>query len=75
MITRAAFTEAFSERMRHLLQKHEREMRARAAADAGDIETLGGLIHANTHLDAAINELADFVFDTLEEKAPLEPCV
>ena len=74
MISRPDFTTAFAERLRYLLQQHEREMRARAAANRSDIETLGGLIHANLHLDAAITELADWIFDRLEEKAPLEPC-
>lgn len=68
MIARAEFTAAFAERLRFVLQKHQREIQASAAGG-------GALRTAELNVDAAINELADFVFDTLEEKAPLEPCV
>lgn len=67
MISRADFTAAFAQRVRFMLQKHERETQARAAGG-------GPLRTAEVNLDAAISELADYVYDALEEKAPLEPC-
>lgn len=66
-MTRDEFTAGIVQRLRFVLQKHEREMAARVG---GNIP----MCVANTNLDAAMIELADFVFDALEEKAPLEPC-
>jgi hypothetical protein len=67
MLTRDEFTTGFAQRLRFVLQKHEREMAARAG---GNIP----MCVVNANLDAAITELADFVFDVFESKAPLEPC-
>jgi hypothetical protein len=66
-MTRDAFGHEFARRLRFVLQKHEREMAIR------DTNRPLALVEANLNLDAAIAELSDFVFDVLDEKAPLFP--
>lgn len=71
-MTRDEFTTEFTRAIRFVLQKHERETEARA-----DQRSEGGagwnqrvdaaLAAANTNLDAAIGQLADHVYDALEQ--------
>lgn len=63
-MTRDAFTTEFLRGMRFVLQKHEREVLARRESKAPL-----AIAAANTNTDAAIQQLADHVFDGLESIA------
>jgi hypothetical protein len=62
-MTRDEFADGFAQRLRNVLQKFEREAIARAQqSHPGPSIALGV---ANTNLDAAIAEMADFVLDAV----------
>ena len=67
-MTREQFAAGLAQRLRNVLQKHEREMAARE-----NTRVPGELTMARTNLDSALAEVCDFVFDALDEKAPLYP--
>lgn len=66
-MTRAEFTTEFQRGMRFVLQKHEREMRARSNVLTPEGPSARALEHATTNLDAAIDQVADHVFDAMEQ--------
>lgn len=63
-MTRDDFVTGFAERTRNVLQKHEREMRARTSP-CGE-----ALFVANANLDATIDELARFAWDAMHAEVP-----
>ena len=66
-MTRDDFTTEFARGMRFVLQKHEREIEARAVYHGvnanGIISAKAALEHATTMTDAAIQQVADHCFD------------
>jgi hypothetical protein len=68
-MTRDEFSAEFATGLRFVLQKHEREVVARVAANrpTRDLADIRALEHANKMTDAAIQQLADSVFDAIEQ--------
>lgn len=69
-MTRDQFSAGFSQRLRFVLQKHERICVGIAIERGGETTRTQ---HDRLMLEAAVGEFSDFVFDALDEKAPLFP--
>jgi hypothetical protein len=66
-MTRDAFLDGFTERLRNVLQKHERELAAKGVVTNSRVSSIW---QAETNLNAAIDELGRFVLD-LVNSAPV----
>ncbi len=61
------FLDGFTQRLRNVLQKHEREIEARATPLPG---LTPAIVAANTNLDAAIDEFGRFMLDQFKHEPP-----